>query len=108
MIRIIISEHFVFAANTQGNFCYHCEDCLKYCRSNVELQSTVLSAVPTPMSISNRQIDLHLLPLFILISLVILWLLLKLEHQKHSPKLVWSSLLDFIIIIGAAGLSASF
>jgi len=49
MIRIIISEHFVFATNTEDIFYYLCEDCLEYYRSNVQLKSTVLSAVPTPM-----------------------------------------------------------
>ena len=53
-IRIITSEHFVFDTNTQEIFYYHCEDCLKYYRSNVELKSTVLSAVPKQMSIPNR------------------------------------------------------
>ena len=65
MIRIIISEHFVFAANTKVIFYYHCEDCLKYYGSNVEVQSTVLSAVPTPMSISNRRVCVKHLTLFI-------------------------------------------
>jgi len=59
IIRIIISEHFVFATNTQEIFYYLCEDCLKYYRCSVQLKSTVLSAVPTTMSSSNRQIDLQ-------------------------------------------------
>jgi len=53
MIKIIIVEHFVFATNTQEIFYYHCEDCVKYYRSNVELKVTMLSAVPKPMSIPN-------------------------------------------------------
>jgi len=68
MIRIIISEHFVFATNTQELFYYHCEDCLKYYRSSVQLKSTVLSAVPKTMSISNRHVDLCI-SLFTLLSL---------------------------------------
>jgi len=51
MIRVIMNEYFVFATNKQKIFYYHCEDCLKYYRSNVELKSTVLSAVPKQMSI---------------------------------------------------------
>ena len=70
MIRIIISEHFEFATNTQEVYNFQCGDCLKYYRSNVQLKSTVLSAVPTPTSVSNRQVYLRL-NLIISISLVI-------------------------------------
>ena len=67
-IRIIISENFVFATKTQESFYYHCEECLKFYRSSVQLQSTVLSAVPTGMSSSNRHVNLQSFNLFILTS----------------------------------------
>jgi len=38
MIRIIVSEYFVFSTNTQEIFYYHCEECLKNYPSNIELQ----------------------------------------------------------------------
>ena len=60
MIRIIISEHFVFVTNTQEIFYYHCVECLKYYRSNVQLKSTVLSAEPKSTSISNGQVDFQM------------------------------------------------
>jgi len=43
---------------------------LKYYRSNAELKSTALSAVPTPMTVSNRHVDLQRLTLLILIPLL--------------------------------------
>jgi len=38
------------ASNTKNLFHNHHEDCFTYFRSNVELKSTALSAVLTPMS----------------------------------------------------------
>jgi len=58
MIKINIYMQTNRICYKSNNIFYnHCENFLKYYRSNVELKSTALFAVPIPKSSSSRHVD---------------------------------------------------
>jgi len=108
MIKIFICEQFAFFIQTQNNLFYnHCEECFKYYRSNVELKSTALSAVPTPKSSTRQHVD-FCLPLDCPNLSCHLLVAFEIRRSETFSNINWTRLLDLRKTICTARLSASF